>query len=307
MNLNYLRYLETYVEAVKLSCLSKAADKLYLSQPAVSIQIRSIEKQLGVPLLERKKGKFFMTPEGKLFFRFADYVLQEHTRLLQDISQMGMEATGKLIISASPILGEFMLPNLLNEFKEHNPSVEVQLAIAASSVKVVEGVKEGNIKIGFCGMMSADQELETITMAKEEQVLIVYPGHPFANHKEIDASDLIGESLILRVVVNKMKNLKNALNRIGFNLDQYPPKLILGTTNGVVSAVVAKSGISIVPSMAIGTIADMGLVKVIKIRNLKMKRDLVCIYRKDRPLDPVSMNFVEFMKRNFKHYQSIDA
>jgi DNA-binding transcriptional LysR family regulator len=302
MNLNYLRYLETYVEAVKLSCLSKAAEKLYLSQPAVSIQISSIEKQIGVTLLERKKGNFFMTPEGKRFFRFADYVLHEHKRLLQDISQMRTEVTGKLIISASPILGEFMLPNILNEFKELNPSVEVQLAISKNSDDVIKGIKEGSISIGFCGIRSVDEELETISVAKDEQVLIVYPSHPFANQKEIEASDLIGEPLILRVGSNELKYLKTALIRIGFSFDQYPPKLILGTTTGVVSAVAAKQGISIVPSMAIRDAANMGLIKVVKIRNLTKKRDLVCVYKKDRSMDSVSKSFVDFMKSQFNKF-----
>lgn len=300
MNLNYLKYLETYIEAVKASGLSKAADKLHLTQPAVSFQIRSIEKQLGVTLIGRRKGNFFMTPEGKRFFRFADYVLHEHTRLLQDISQMGMEVSGKLLINASPIIGEFMLPNILNEFKEHNPSVEVQLTIAKNTDTIWEEVKEGKINIGFCGMRLADQRLETITIGEEDQVLIVYPDHPFAKSKEIEASDLIGESLILRVSPNELKYMKNALLRIGFNFDQYPPKLILGTTAGVISAVAAKSGISIVPSIAIGSVRSIGLIKVVKIRNLKLKRDVVFVYRKDRIMDSVDMKFIQFIRRHYK-------
>lgn len=302
MNLNYLKYIETFIEAVKLGCLSKAASKLNLSQPAVSIRISSIEDELGFTLLERRKGNFILTPEGKRFFRFGEYVLHEHQRLLQDLSQMHMEVSGQLTISTTNILGEFMLPGILNGFKEYNPSLKIKLVILEHSSEVIKGVKSGDQDIGVCGINSEDPELECITLGKEEQALIVYPGHPFTNQNEIAASDLIGESLILRVESEKIINLKSALLRAGFNIDQYPPKLILGTTTGVISAVASKSGISILPFIAIKNSEAMGLVRVVKIKNLKLKRNYVCIYRKDKIMDSALKNFIEFVRNHYKQY-----
>lgn len=301
-NLNYLRYLETYIEVVKLGCLSKAASKLYLSQPTVSQRISLIEDNFGFKLLERRKSNFILTPEGKRFFRFAEYVFQEHQRLIQDFHQMHMEVTGKLEISTGYLLGEFMLPPILNAYKEYNPSVEINLVIRGSSEEIIKGVKAGDNDIGFCSS-STDPELESIPLRKNEQVLIVYPGHPFANQKEIAASDLIGESLILRAKSDRMVNLKNALLRVGFDLDQYPPKLILGTTIGMISAVASKAGIAIVPYMAIKNSEAMGLIKVVKIKNLKIRRDFACIYRKDWIMDSTSRNFIQFIKNRFKQNQ----
>jgi DNA-binding transcriptional LysR family regulator len=303
-NLNYIKYIETYIEVVKLGCLSKAAKKLYLSQPTVSIRISLIEDELGYKLLDRRKGNFILTPEGKRFFRFAEYVFHEHKRLTQDLSQMHMEVSGKLKISTTYILGEFMLPPILNEFKEYNPSVEIKLVIREYSNEVIKGVKLGENDIGFCGVISPDPELEYITLGRDEQVLIVYPGHPFAHNKEIAASDLIGESLILRAERDRMMNLKNALLRAGFDLDQYPPKLILGTTTGMISAVASKAGIAIIPYMTIKNSEATGLIKVVKIKNLRMKRNYVCVYRKDWIMDSVSTNFIHFMKNQFKQPKS---
>jgi LysR family transcriptional regulator, transcriptional activator of the cysJI operon len=296
----HLRYLETYLEVVKAGSISKAAKKLYLSQPAVSFQIQKLEQDLGFRLINRDRNFFSVTREGKRFFRFAEYVFQEHKHLLYDLRQMHEGVTGNLSIFSNSTVGEFLLPPILSEFKEQNPSIDIKLTIASSFVTIDQVEKDINT-VGFCAIQLERQNLEFIKITEDEVVLIVYPGHPLSNKREINAADLMGESLILRDEPAGMRHtFSTSLLRAGFDIDQYQPKLILGTTAGLISAVEAKSGVALISNIAIKNIEATGLVKVVKIRNIKMARDQFCVYQKDALSIPLVKNFIEFAKGHIK-------
>jgi DNA-binding transcriptional LysR family regulator len=296
-----LAQLETYIEVVKLKSLSKAAKKIFLSQPAISFQIKKLEQDLGYCLIDRDKNNFSVTRDGKRFYRFAEYVSQEYKHLIYDLKQMHQGVTGNLNIVSSPIIGEFMLPTFLSEFKEYNPSIEIRMEVLNDSYKIIEGISKGNNIIGFCGIMPETPEIEAIKIGEDEQVLIVYPGHPFFNQKQVTISDLMGESLILRAEpVGREHSYWESFRRAGLDINLYQPKLILGTTNGLISAVEAKAGIALISDLAIKKDEAMGLVKAVKIKNLKLKRNLLCIYRKDRITDSIYIDFIQFLKDYFK-------
>ncbi|MFC1905662.1 LysR substrate-binding domain-containing protein, partial [Chloroflexota bacterium] len=168
------------------------------------------------------------------------------------------------------------------------------------SFKVIEQVENGISMVGFGAVMNERPALEYIKIAEDSMVLIVYPGHPLSNQKEVMVSDLLGESLVLRHEPMGMRlTFANALTKAGFNLDQYQPKLILNTTTGVISAVEAKSGIAFVSYSTIKDRESLGLVKVVQIKNLNIRRDLFCIYRKEDTVNSLIMNFVEFATKSF--------
>ncbi|MFH1446520.1 MAG: LysR family transcriptional regulator [Chloroflexota bacterium] len=299
-----IRYLETYIEVVKQKSLSEAARSLYLTQPAISFQIQKLEHDLGYRLLDRGKNNFSVTREGKRFFRFAEYVYQEHKNLLYDLRQMHEGIIGNLNIVSNSVVGEFLLPPILSEFKEHNPSIEIKLTIA-DSFTAIDQAEKGFNTIGFGAVMIEKATLEYVKVAEDEIVLIVYPGHPFSNQKEVMVSDLTGESLILRYEPIGMRpSFGTTLTKAGLDLDQYQPKLILGTTTGVISAVEAKSGVALMSYQTVRNSEAMGLVKVIRIKNFEIKRDLFCIYRKGADANPIVISFVEFIKTHMNKGQS---
>jgi LysR family transcriptional regulator, transcriptional activator of the cysJI operon len=290
-----LYYLETYIEAVKLGSISKAARKLYLSQPAVSLQIQKLEQELGFRLINRDRNSFAVTREGKRFFRFAEYVQQQHKNLLYELNQM-QRVTGNLIIVSNSIIGEVFLPPALAEFKKINPSIEYKLLIV-DSYKVIEELYKGTNTVGFCGVLPNDPGFEVIKIGKDEIVAVVYPGHPFSNQKEIGAADLMGETLILHSEpTGRRPTFANALLKVGIDLEKYQPKLILGTTTGVISAVEAQSGIALISSLAIKNSGVVVRIKVFKIKNLELKRDLYCVYRKVEMTDSSTKDFVTFIR-----------
>jgi DNA-binding transcriptional LysR family regulator len=296
-----LTQLQNYIEVVQLKSFSKAARKLYVSQPAISLQIKKLEQELGYSLIDRYKNKFSVTPDGKRFFRFAKYFDQEYSRLVSDLKQMHQGVTGILNIISSPIIGEFILPLVLSEFKEQNPSIEIKMEVLNDSYRILgEITRANNTMIGFCGLLPEAADIEYIKIGEDEQVLIVYPGHPFFNLNRVTISELMGESLIFRAdPVGRHRSYWESLRKAGLDLKLYQPKLLLGTPNGVISAVEAKAGIGLISDLAIKKDEALGLVKSLKIKSINLKRDLFCVYRKDIIEDSISNNFINFIRNYF--------
>jgi DNA-binding transcriptional LysR family regulator len=293
-----LEYLNTYIEVVKLENLSSAAKKLNLSQPAVSLQIQKLEKELGYQLIERDTHHFLLTPNGKRFFRFAEYVYQEHKHLLIDMAQIQKGITGRLTVVAPPVIGEYIIPNLINQFKQDNPSVDIAVKIMEGT-NVTKAIAENPDMIGFCRLGPKSSELNYIKLGEDEMVLIVYPGHPFTIKKQVTSADLVGETLIFRSErIGGILFYSKILKQAGIDLDVYRPKIIMGTSNGVLSAVESKVGIGFISNLAIKNSAAVGLVQVVKIKNIKLKNQYFFVHHKNLPNDPLTIKFINFLNQS---------
>lgn len=293
MNLDYLR---TYLEVIKTGSFSEVARKLSISQPTVSFQIQKLERDLGVRLIDRSKKTIIMTEAGKRLLRFAEFVEEERARLLDDVEQLREEVVGDLVITASTVPGEFLIPAILSEFKVQHPAVGIRVAVS-DSLTVINEVQNGAYEVGFCGAMPEGQDLESFKIAEDEIVLIVFPEHPFANRPEVSPMEVVGEPLIFREETSgTQQSVECQMLEAGFNLGQGAPKLILGTTQAVVSAVEAKAGIAFVSSLAIKKSCALGLVKVVEVEGLRLRRDFFCIYREERIVSRLLGEFVAFVQ-----------
>jgi DNA-binding transcriptional LysR family regulator len=293
MNLDHLK---TFQEVVKLGSFSDVAKKLAISQPAVSFQIQKLEQELGIRLIDRTQRAITLTAAGKRLIRFAESIEVERQHLQHDLEQMREEISGDLLLAASTIPGEFLLPPLLAKFKQRHPAVKVQVAVS-DSVTVINGVRDNAYEVGFCGMVPEGKELTSFKVAQDEIVLIVFPEHPFAQRSEIPPAELEGEPLIFREETSgTQRNLETSLSRAGLDLRKWVPSLILGTTQAVVSAVEAKAGIAFVSNLAIKKSLALGLVQQVRVSGLKLSRDFYCIYRKERIVTRLFEEFITFVE-----------
>ena len=293
MNLDYLR---TYLQVIELGSFSEVAKKLSISQPAVSFQIQKLERDLGVRLIDRGQKTITMTDAGKRLLRFAQVVDKERDHLIRDLDQLREEVTGNLVVAASTIPGEILLPPLLGEFRTLHPAVGIQVKVS-DSLTVIAGVREGTYELGFCGTVTEGRDLEHFKIAEDEIVLIVFPDHPFAQRGEISLLDLEGESIILREETSgTQQSLKRLLAEGGVGLDLGPANLVLGTTQAVVSAVEAQVGIAFVSNLAIKRSLALGLVKEVPIEGLKLRREFYCIYRKERIVSRLLSEGIAFLQ-----------
>jgi DNA-binding transcriptional LysR family regulator len=292
-----LEYLNTFIEVVKAGKLSTAAQKLYLSQPTVTFQIKKLEKELGYRLIERDTRNFLLTVNGKRLFRFAEYVSEEHRHLLSDMAQNEKGIAGRITIATTPVIGEYAVPNLISKFKEGSPAINVTVKIMDHQ-KVINTVTEHPDIIGFCGMVPESPDLNYINLGEDEMVLIVYPGHPFVIKKQVKIDDLLGETLILRAeTAKKSRFYSRILKKAGLDLEIYQPQMSMGTSSGVLAAVEAKAGIGFISNLAIKNSEGMGMIKVIKIKNVKLTNQHYFIHNKNVSLNPLLASFIGFMNQ----------
>ena len=292
MNLEYLR---TYIDVIKAGSFSAVAKKLSISQPAVSFQIQKLEQELGVRLIDRRQKKVVMTEAGKRLLVFAELFDKEHQSLMRDFEGLREGVTGNLVIAASTIPGDFILPPILGEFKRRHPAVSIQVAVA-DSAKVIESVKSGDYDVGFCGVYPADKELEAVKVAEDEIVLIVFPEHPLAKREKMPFLEICTEPLIFREPTSgTQRSVEALLADAGFDLGKCKPSLVLGTTGAVVTAVEAKLGIAFVSNLAIRKSVALGLVREVGIEGVTLKRDFFCIYRKQRLVSRLLEEFISFV------------
>ena len=293
MNLDHLK---TYIEVVNTGNFSEVAKKLGISQPAVSFQIQKLEQDLGVRLIDRRLKKLTLTEPGKRLFSFAQTVQEEYSSLMEDMNQLRDDVIGNLLITASTIPGDFILPSLLSEFKKLHPSVHIQVSVSDSG-QVIEDVEDGNYDVGFCGIMPENKETDVIKIAEDEIVLIVASGHPFDGRKKASFLDITEEPFFAREESSgTQKNVVSAFKKAGFDISLLKPSLILGTTEAVVSAVESQSGIAFVSNYAIRKSLSLGMVKTINVEGLTLKRDFYCIFRKERIVSRLLDEFISFIK-----------
>ena len=154
-----LDYLVTFVEVARTGSFSEVAKMHSISQPAVSFQIRKLEHELGIRLIDRSQKTLMLTEAGKKWLRVAENVDKEQSRLLHELDLLREDIAGNLLISASTIPGEFLLPPILGKFRALHPVVTAQVVIS-DSMTVINCVQGGDYDVGFCGITPKSRELK---------------------------------------------------------------------------------------------------------------------------------------------------
>ncbi len=298
MNIDHLK---TFQEIVRLGSFSEVAKKLAISQPAVSFQIQKLEQELGIRLIDRTQRAITLTAAGKRLLRFAEAVEAEREHLQHDLEQMREEISGDLLIAASTIPGEFLLPPLLAEFKQRHPAVKIQVDVS-DSLTVISRIRDNTYEVGFCGIAPEGQDLASFKIASDEIVLIVSPEHPFARKGEVSPDELEGEPLIFREATSgTQRSLESLLLQAGLDIRKWVPNLVLGSSQAVVSAVAAGAGIAFVSNLAIKEGVAPALVRQVGVRGITLSRDFYCVYRQERVVSRLLEEFINYIQIETSH------
>jgi DNA-binding transcriptional LysR family regulator len=294
VNLDHVR---SFLEVIKRGSLSEAARTLGISQPAVSNQIKGLERELGTELLIRgERGVVSLTTAGEEFLAFAEKVVATYEEMLQRLSHIKEEVSGELIIAASTTPGEFILPQLLTDFKTRYPQVEAKVIIADTG-DVVEKVLARECDIGFIGAAIERPRLTLVPLIKDEIVLAVYPDHPFAVREVIGLEKLQGQRLILREEGSgTRRSLEQLLAKKGEELPEDSVALVLGSTHAVIEAIQARLGIGFVSAFAVSRLKASGQLYTVPIAGFSLTRDLFVAYEKDQLSTRLRQEFLTFAK-----------
>ncbi len=286
--------LKTLITVVEEKSLSKAADILYLTQPAVSKHIKTLERYFNVNLFHRHGQKVTLTEEGIVLYRQAKEIVKVWESSVQVMNELSDKVGGVLKIGASTIPGEYLLPYLLGYYKKQYPEVELKLEIG-DTVEIVRRILAEEIHLGVVGAWIERKKLLAKKFIEDKLVLIIPPGHPLTQKDKVYPSDLIQEKLIWREKGSgTRKVVEEKLSEYGILLKDLKPVLELGSTQAIITAVEAGLGISFVSSWAICREAASKRVETCDLEGISLNRDLYFLYPKEQYLPRSALRFLNF-------------
>jgi DNA-binding transcriptional LysR family regulator len=254
----------------------KAAEELYLTQPAVSLQIKALEEDLAVQLFDRSGIHVSLTQAGEVLLRHAR---QAHALALQaqsDIAQAVGEHAGELALGASTTIAQYVLPRLLGEFRTLHPRVAIGL-ISGNTEQIVHALETKKIELGFIEGPARSREVRTEPFLLDEMILIVPAAHEWAERQSIPRAELSRMSLVMREHGSGSRHvIENALESHGIRRASLCIAMELDSTEAIKSAVEAGLGVGFVSRWALAKDARLGTTfKTVDVAGLRIKRDLL--------------------------------
>ena len=294
----------------------RAADSLYVSQPAVSLQVQNLERQLDVPLFDRGGRRAQLTEAGHLLLSYGDRILslcQETCRAIEDLQNL---QGGTLIVGASQTTGTYLLPRMIGLFRQKYPDVAVQLHVH-STRRTSWSVANGQIDLAIIGgevPPELQESLEIIPYAEDELALLMPVFHPMANNKVIQREDLYKLQFIaLDSQSTIRKVIDQVLSRSGIETRRLRIEMELNSIEAIKNAVQSGLGVAFVSISAIEKELQMGVIHRAKIESVVVNRTLSVIFNPNRYRSKAAEAFtreilpqftnrdIEFKKENRKN------
>ncbi len=290
MNLHHLRIFN--VVAQRRSVTAAAAD-LLLSQPAVSLQLKALEKELGLPLFERGGPKLRLTQAGEVLHRAAVSILSAQDEAERAILELRDGTKGRLILGAGTTGGMYVLPRVVQAYKGLWPETEVALHIGTTD-QILEKLLQNVLDMGLVGGPIDDRRFAVEPVCADELVLIAAPSHPIVSLAKVTLKDLGGMPFIVPETGSRTRQLvERRLREAGVPLRI---AMQLPGTEGVKRAVEARLGIGMVSGYAVENECRTGVLRRVPIEDFRLTRTMNLVYRTQKYFSPVGSRFLEFAK-----------
>ena len=290
------RELEIFCKVVELESFSKAAEAVFLAQASVSERISSLEKKIGVRLLDRMGRKVIPTAAGELLHKHATLIMEmKETARMEFEKFLGLDQ-GEISIGGSTIPGEYILPDLIGRFKRKFPRLSVKLTIADSS-EIERRVLAGDLEIGVIGSQSPQANLICQKLWADELVLAVPAAHPWAGRKSVSVKELRKTPFIIREKGSgTLEILETYLRESGQGgTSDFQVTACFGSSTAVKEGIKSGLGVSIISSRAIHTEVEAGHLKGIGIQGISMSRNFFLIRNKLRIASPACKALLDFL------------
>jgi DNA-binding transcriptional LysR family regulator len=289
------RQLAAFCAVVEKSSFSQAAEKLGVTQPAVSLQVRALEERLGQTLLDRSGRRVEPTEAGLRLYRSAQRMLALEEQLYEEVALDSDELQGTLAIGASTGPGAHLVPLLLCEFQREHPGLRVALFIWDTQT-VSDKVALRELELGVVGALRRNRSLEFEPLVRDEIVLAVPPGHHAAGGT-VSLDDLRGETIIaMQEGAGVRQVVDEELRRAGLRLRELEPKLELGLQESVKSAVAAGFGVTFISRTAIEGELAAGTLAAARVAGIEPARQIYVVRAKGRPPTRAAAAFLEFAR-----------
>lgn len=281
--------IETFLEVARLSSFSRAAERRFRTQPAISSQIRSLEDEVGAKLLDRSGGRVALTAAGKVFQKYAEETIEQRRVMLIALAEMHRVPRGEIVVAANEGTCLHILPEVFAEFKRQYPNVAVNVK-RLEYQKILEALIENSSDFGIVAMPVKDKRYTVVPIHRDEIVVITPAGHPLAGRKEVTLTDVTQYPLLLP----KLGRTRDALEAL---FQEYRLKPIvsmeLDSSELTKRFVAADVGIGFIPRSNVAEDIKAKVLSALKVSDVALRRDLALVFRTDKALSRAALAFID--------------
>ena len=289
--------LEIFLEVARLSSFSRAAEKRFRTQPAISSQIRALEEEVGARLLDRSGGRVSLTVAGKLFFKYAEDTLEEKKAILTAIAETEHIPRGQIVVAANEGTCLHILPEVFAQFKRNYPDVAVSIK-RADYAKILESVSDHSVDFGVVSMPVTDNRLQCVPIHRDELVVITPPGHALTAKQTVTVVEVAQYPL----VVPKAGHTRDALDTLFYDRHLKPHYAMeLDSSELLKRFVAADVGVGFIARSNIQEDIRANALGALTISDAQIRRDLALVFRKDRSLSRAAKALIDIAvkQKNF--------
>ncbi len=292
-----IRELKTFCSVIENKSFTKAGSEVHLSQPTVSLQIKSLEREFGVKLLDRMDRGVVSTAEGEILYQHAKEILAKVDQIKSDLSESsGHKVAGSLTIGTGVTVGEGLMPLLLGSFKKSYPAVDVVLRIL-DTAEIIRQMLDYKLDVGIVGADLSEKDLALEKFTEDNLVLIASPSHPWAKRASVTLDEVIKELFIIREDGSGTRmSIRKKLKERGIGESELKVVMELGSTGAIKHAVMGGEGVSIINQKSASYEVNAGLLCEIPIDDFEIKKEYYLALHKRRTKSKQLKAFIQFLK-----------
>jgi DNA-binding transcriptional LysR family regulator len=288
-------------EVAKFRSFSRAAEELFISQPAVSKHIRGLEQKIGMGLVRRKRGGFALTEAGEIVFKHTHKISSHLLEIENALGNLKKDHHGVLKIGTTESYSKCLMPKLLSGFQTSYPSIKITLDVG-NSEEIEKSLLDYKNDLGLIGAVKASSKFELVPFLKEELVLIVSPTHPLGKRKAVSLKEIEGYPFIIRA---KGSTTRRILFHAFEEFDIHPSLLIeAGSSEFIKQWVSEGKGVSVIVKRLGEDEEKRGMIKMIPL--LEMPHlEVAVLYLKEERANPAIKAFIRYMENTRRVFSTV--
>jgi DNA-binding transcriptional LysR family regulator len=284
-----LSQLEVFLAVARERRFSRAAEKLFRTQSAVSQTIHKLEEELGEPLFDRSSREGILTDAGKVLFEYAEKLINLRREAAESLSQLRELQKGRLAIAANEFTVLYLLP-VLAEFRRLHPMIKITVERALGS-HIPDEVLQHGVEFGVLSYEPQEANLHSVVVFQDELVFVVPPNHPLASASQVSIRQLGAESFVAHIVSSPYR--EKVLQLFSRHKTPLHMDVELPTLQAIKRFVAMGNGVAFVPEISVESEIARGELIRIPVRELQLKRKLRLIYRKQANLSHAARAFLK--------------
>jgi DNA-binding transcriptional LysR family regulator len=290
MNFNHLSVFHAVAEE---RSISRAANRLMVSQPAVSKQLSELERSLKTKLVDRLPRGVRLTASGELLIGYARRIFAQAEEAERAMGELAGGRRGRLAVAATPTIGTYWLPSLLVKYRRIYPGVEMRMEVHPTTT-IARLLLDGAVDVGLAESAAESEGIDSSVFMTDRMTAIAPPMHPFTRRRTISAEELCRVPFVVRELGSGSKSLvERALLERGLKVE---PVMSLGSTEAIKRAVMEGVGVAIVSGLAVGLEVAAGKLAALRVKGLSVERRCYLLAAKGRHPSVAVQGFVRMVE-----------